>query len=192
MRGEMTPRDLRVQQQNSNGRTIHQDLSRQNQAIEYDRGPLDARRSYRGKPAFATEAVRPDARHSHRITPAFANDGDWPTELTSRQNRRAETRRRRQEYAWHSYRQRTQRRQRSAAIAESQPSQPRAYGRTHSTNAGNAGNAEHHGTAFAEAIPTSKGAIRTSKGEIGYWRWGSSDMTLPTSTVMELKGCQRE
>ena len=147
MRGEMTPRDLRVQQKISNGRTIHQDPSRRNQAIEYDRGPLDARRSYRGKPAFATEGVKADARHSHRITPAFANDGDRPTEVTSRRNRRAEPR-----------------------------------GADKNT----------HGTAIAEAIPTSKGAIRTSKGEIGYWRWGSSDMTLPTSTVMELKGCQRE
>ena len=61
-------------------------------------------------------------------------------------------------------------------------------GRTHGAAIAES-NAWH---SFAEAIPTSKGAIRTLKGEIGYWRWGSSDMTLPTSTVMELKGCQRE
>jgi len=85
MRGETTPRDLRVHQKISNGRAIKTDHpTRQNQAIEYDRGRLGLRRSYRGEPAFATEGVRAYARHSHLITPASANDGDWPTQLTSR------------------------------------------------------------------------------------------------------------
>ena len=71
MRSEMTPRDLQVQHKNSNGRTIHQDPSRQNQAIENDRGPLDAQRSYRDKPAFATEGVRArTAQPKHNTSPS--------------------------------------------------------------------------------------------------------------------------